>query len=138
MTVIAGPPETAPERPAPGMRRVAFVGDSRALLEAEYASCLTSDLLPAYLTQHSDQRLRWLLPPDATTGPTVFVPPGVGESVWHDALVTLVEDPGVDALVVVIDTTCAGVEPILEALANGRDRDLGPWPQHTDTGSLEA
>jgi hypothetical protein len=28
MTVIAGAPETARERPAPGMRRVAFVGDS--------------------------------------------------------------------------------------------------------------
>jgi succinyl-CoA synthetase alpha subunit/N-acetylglutamate synthase-like GNAT family acetyltransferase len=56
-------------------------------------------LFGPYLTQHSEMRIHFLIPGSTTSGAVLGLPPDVTAGQLHDVLETLVEDPGVDAVV---------------------------------------
>jgi GNAT superfamily N-acetyltransferase/succinyl-CoA synthetase alpha subunit len=53
-----------------------------------------------YLTQHSEMRIHFLIPGSTIRGAVLALPPDVTAEQVHDVLETLVEDPGVDAVVI--------------------------------------
>ncbi len=90
-------------QPGPRGRRVAVLGNVRDAGERARRRCNECGLLPPDLTQHTDARLRLLLPAAATVTGVVDATRPASPEQLRLALGTLAEDPGVDAVVVLLE-----------------------------------
>jgi acyl-CoA synthetase (NDP forming) len=90
-------------QPTPRGRRVAVLGNGRDTGERARRRCNLAGLLPPDLTQHTEARLRLLLPTAATVTGVVDATGSASPEQLRLALGTLAEDPGVDAVVVLIE-----------------------------------
>jgi acyl-CoA synthetase (NDP forming)/GNAT superfamily N-acetyltransferase len=105
-------------QPTPRGRRVAVIGNDRDAGERARRRCNVSGLLPAGLTQHTEARLRRLLPTAATVTGVVDATGSASPEQLRLALGTVAEDPGVDAVVVLLEPRFrlgpAAVQALLE------------------------
>jgi acyl-CoA synthetase (NDP forming)/GNAT superfamily N-acetyltransferase len=90
-------------QPVPGGRRVAVLGNDRDAGERARRRCSVAGLLPPDLTQHTEARLRLLLPAAASVTGVVDTTGSASPEQLRLALGTLAEDPGVDAVVVLLE-----------------------------------
>jgi len=86
--------------PRAGGTRLAVLGNAHgpALLARQAAA--EHGLLEAETTQHTQMRLRHLMPDAAPVGALVDTSTSMSEAVLRDVLLTVCEDPGVDAVLV--------------------------------------
>ncbi len=87
---------------APRGLRTAVVGNSGGPGVMALDACADNGLLPADLTQHTLMRLELLLPPGGAVGHLVDTTASVGIDVLDRVVETVLEDPGVDALVLAL------------------------------------
>ena len=101
-------------------------------------ACVSADLTLAQISDEGQDRLRAQLPPAASTSNPVDLLGDASPSTYRDAIATVAEDPGVDALVAIhAPTLVADPDEVAAAIASadtsgkplvgviiGRDRGL--------------
>ena len=87
---------------APRGLRTAVVGNSGGPGVLAVDACVENGLLPADLTQHSLMRLDALMPPGSSIGRLVDATASAGPDVMQRVIETVMEDPGVDAVVLAL------------------------------------
>ena len=126
VTRVASPRELADtaallvHQPPPQGRRVAILsngspnGDADA--DAVRDLCTGYGLLPPDLTQHTDARLRLLLPASASVGAVVDATAAASPEQLRLTLDALAEDPGVDAVVAMLEPRFHLGTPTIQAM----------------------
>lgn len=130
VTPVSSPQELADTaallvlQPAPPGRRVAVLCTSEEAGRRARRRCSELGLLPADLTQHTDARLRLLLPGAATVDEVVHTTGSVSPDQLRLALEALADDPGVDAVVVLVEPRFhlgpAAIQAVLEEVSAGQ------------------
>ncbi|MGN6302750.1 MAG: GNAT family N-acetyltransferase [Angustibacter sp.] len=87
---------------APRGLRTAVVGNSGGPGVLALDALSENGLVTAELTQHTLMRLEMLLPPGASSGQLVDTTASAGADVLEQAMVTVMDDPGVDAVLLVL------------------------------------
>ena len=143
VTRVASPRELADtaalmvHQPPPGGRRVAILcngnPDGNENGNAARDLCTGHGLLPPDLTQHTDARLRLLLPPSASVGTVVDTTAAASPEQLRLALDALAEDPGVDAVVAMVEPRLHLGTSTIQAMLEGVSAD---HPRTTFVGGL--
>ena len=136
VTRVASPRELADtaallvHQPPPQGRRVAILanGDPNGNADADAVRdlCTGYGLLPPDLTQHTDARLRLLLPASASVGAVVDATAAASPEQLRLTLDALAEDPGVDAVVAMLEPRfhlgTSTIQAMLEEVSAGHAR----------------
>jgi acyl-CoA synthetase (NDP forming) len=131
---------------APRGLRTAVVGNSGGPGVLALDAVAENGLLTAELTQHTLMRLEMLLPPGSSSGQLVDTTASAGADLLEQVMVTVMDDPGVDALVLaltplqqlptalirsVVDRTSASHPGVTTVLCitgeGGRESGRVPW-----------
>lgn len=131
---------------APRGLRTAVVGNSGGPGVLALDALSENGLVAAELTQHTLMRLEMLLPPGSTSGQLVDTTASAGADLLEQAMVTVMDDPGVDSVVLaltplqqlptalirsVVDRTSASHPDITTLLCitgeGGRESGRVPW-----------
>jgi len=102
----------------PGRRVVVVTNDSSPSEVEANEELARRAILGPDLTQHTEMRIRFLSPGSRSRGAIVALPADEASDAVHDVVETLVEDPGVDALVVDDLSTSTGHHALWPFLAS--------------------
>lgn len=110
-------------QPQPSGRRTAVFATSPAACRDAAAALEEADLLLADVTQHTELRTRLVMPEVWHTGGLISVPCNTDLSQMGTALSTLADDPGVDAIVTLIEPPPGHTAASLATMLNGVSAD---------------